>query len=433
MTLEDKGRVLQKMPKVLIFEHPPINKNGIGKTLYSFFFNWSKSDLAQVYSVSLPTDDDLCQYFYLSETGRNDENSKNARALRERRRRCNLFKFASSFAHSDFGTILRSLLFKRIIKRQKKLWIWIERFGPDCIFFGLGENVEENLFVLNLAKRRKIPLILYVSDDYMTKWRSRKHFKKYAEKLSSSYKKNAEYASLMIVISEKMETLYRTFFPDLKYLVASNSAFCKRSVRNVSIKKGKEIHFVYTGNLGLSRWQMLRKFAIAIEQVNRKNLTVTLYLDIYSQEAPPEAVIKSFTNRYSKYHEGVVGDELDQTRLSADVLLLVESFDFRYKSILETALSTKIPEYLSYGRFIFAWGPEYAWSVDYLKRNAAAYCVVSPDVAASLQLYIDKFDGKELDVFRQNANRLFDQKHEFCQNANRFSQAVVRVVDGFRR
>ena len=97
------------------------------------------------------------------------------------------------------------------------------------------------------------------------------------------------------------------------------------------------------------------------------------------------------------------------------------------------SLPASLQEYLSYGRFIFAWGPEYAWSVDYLKRNAAAYCVVSPDVAASLQLYIDKFDGKELDVFRQNANRLFDQKHEFCQNANRFSQAVVRVVDGFRR
>lgn len=421
----------KKFPKVLIFEHPPINKHGIGKTLYSFFYKWNKEQLGQIYSVDLPVDDELCQYFYVSETGGNAENTSEAREKREQYRSSKIYRLLSAFAHSEFGTIIRSVKFPSMINKCKELERWIEQFEPECIFYGIGENVRENQFVLDLAKNRGIPLVLYVSDDYMTKWLERPYIKNYSRMLFDTYVKSVEYASLLVVISEKMEMLYRSYFPNIEYLVASNSAICKRVLRKDIDSVSNEIHFSYTGNLGFGRWQMLSKFAEAIKQMNRKLQDTTLYLEIYSQETPESHVLNSITNEFSSYHTNVIGEELDRVRVNADVLLLVESFDEQYESILMTALSTKVPEYLSYGKLIMAWAPQYAWSLDYLKRNEAAYCITSKNLERDLERFVDLFPQSKFDNTIANGNLLFDERHEFFTNAHRFSKAIVDSVNCF--
>lgn len=420
------------IPRILIYEHPPINKDGIGKTLYAFFYNWSKKELAQIYTVDLPIDEELCQYHYISETGGNAENTSEARELRENKRNSRLFHILSNFAHSDLGTIFRSAKYLNMVKHDRSLEQWIDNFSPECVFYGIGENVQENLYILELAKTRRLPLVLYVSDDYMTKWLEHKHFKGYAKKLYDTYKASIDYASLMIVISDKMEELYRKQFPSIDYLVASNSAVCKRNlIDQNNNSENDKIVFSYTGNLGFGRWQMLSEFSKVIDKINRSQNEVTLYLEIYSQEKPAEDILNKITDQYSSYHTNVIGDELDRVRINANVLLLVESFDSQYESILSTALSTKVPEYLSYGKNIFAWAPYYAWSLDYLKSNNAAYCVSSPDIENNLYEYVNELKTHRVEKYIENGNKLFDQRHEFYNNANRFSEAINKAIDAF--
>lgn len=420
----------KQLPKVLIFEHPPIFKHGIGKTLYSFFYEWNRERLGQVYSVDLPVDENLCQYYYISETGKPTTNENKNRVKREAKRGSKLFGLMAAFAHSDFGVLIRNAKYNLMMRKNKGLETWIEEFAPECIFFGIGEIADENQYVLSLAKELRIPLIIYISDDYLTKWKNRKKFSGYVEKLSQTYVECMKYSSLVVVISDKMKQLYKKEFPDCNYLVASNSSVCKRHMLSHKKQVSNVISFSYTGNLGFGRGEMLTKFAKAIERYNSGNDTI-LTLSIYSQERPSEDLLSRFTNKYSTYKGNVVGEELDEERIKSDVLLLVESFDEQYKSILATALSTKVPEYLSYGKLIMAWAPHYAWSLDYLKKNEAAYCITNELVEPDLERFVELFKKSKLDKTITNGNVLFDERHEFFANANRFRKAVEDSINCF--
>lgn len=420
----------KQLPKVLIFEHPPIYKHGIGKTLYSFFYEWNRERLGQIYSVDLPVDENLCQYYYISETGKATANEKEDRIKRESKRSSKIFSLMADFAHSDFGVLIRNAKYNLMIRKCKGLRTWIGEFAPECIFYGIGEIADENQYVLTLAKELRIPLIIYISDDYLTKWKNRKKYSGYIKKLSQTYVECMKYSSLVVVISEKMEKLYKTEFPDCNYLVASNSSECKRHMLSHKKQAGNVINFSYTGNLGFGRGEMLAEFAKAIERYNSGN-GIILTLSICSQERPAEDLLNRLTNKYSTYKGNVVGGELDEERLKSDVLLLVESFDEQYKSILSTALSTKVPEYLSYGRLIMAWAPHYAWSLDYLKKNEAAYCITDELVEPDLERFVELFKQSKLDKTITNGNVLFDERHEFFANAHRFSKAVDDSVNCF--
>lgn len=408
-------------PKVLIFEHPPMNKEGIGKTLYSFFGNWDRERLGQVYSVDLPLDYSLCKYYYYPEIVNRTE-VDDSRKSREKRRNSFGFKILANLAHSNLGTIIRSYRYKRIKRDCADLKKWIDEFSPDVFFVGIGENVNENLFILELAQEKNIPIILYASDDYMTKWRKRGVYAKYGEMLYKSYKKLVSNSILFVVISDKMKRLYEKEFSSIKYFVASNSARCKRNIIKRELKD--EIHFVYTGNLGLGRWQMLKKIADYIRYFNSNNNECKLYLSIYSQEMPELRILNKITNEYSTYKSNVVGRELDRVRGEADVLLLVESFDTRYREILSTAFSTKVSEYLSYGKIILAWAPDYAGSLEYLNCNKAAFCITSDKMENDLKKFVTQFCARQLDEIVKNGNKLFDEKHEFVRNAEKFADCV---------
>ena len=419
----------KQLPKVLIFEHPPINKNGIGKTLYAFFYNWSKERLGQVYSVDLPIDENLCQYFYISEVGVSTNNTVESREKRENYRNSKFFHILSNFSHSDIGVLVRNLKYKQMIAKNRGINKWIDEFNPDCIFYGIGEIINENDYVLKLAKSRGIPLLIYISDDYMTKWNKKNKYKKYARNLYESYVEALNYSSLIVVISEKMRELYKRQFPNCKYLVASNSSICKRNLP-ISYKHSNDIiRFSYTGNLGFGRWKMLEKFAEAIEIFNESNKHDTkLELAIYSQERPDDEILSAITSQYCFYKGNVVGNELDDARINSDVLLLVESFEKQYESVLSTALSTKVPEYLSYGKLILAWAPKYAWSFDYLEQNGAAYCISEETIEDKLTSFVDQYEENQLLKIVENGNNLFDRKHEFMENASNFAHAIYSAV-----
>lgn len=422
----------KQLPKILIFDHPPIYKHGIGKTLYSFFYEWNRDRLGQVYSVDLPVDENLCQYYYISETGKGTANTNEDRRKRESKRSSKFFCLMATFAHSDFGVLIRNAKYNLMIKKCKGLRRWIGEFAPECIFYGIGEIAEENQYVLNLAKELRIPLIIYISDDYLSKWKNRRKNFGYFKKLNQTYVECMKYSSLVVVISEKMKELYKTEFTNCNYLVASNSSECKRHMLSHKKQTNNMINFSYTGNLSFGRGEMLAEFAKAVERYNSGNDTI-LTLSIYSQERPTEDMLNRLTNKYSTYKGNVVGGELDEVRLKSDVLLLVESFDEQYKSILSTALSTKVPEYLSYGKLIMAWAPHYAWSLDYLKKNEAAYCITSELVEPDLKRFVDLFKQSKFDKTITNGNVLFDMRHEFFANAHRFSKAVDDSVNCFSR
>ena len=96
---------------------------------------------------------------------------------------------------------------------------------------------------------------------------------------------------------------------------------------------------------------------------------------MYSNSEPDERTKKLIlVDGASEYCGSLGKDELKLKLNEADVLVFVESFDEDQIEKTKYSLSTKVPEYLSVGKPIFAVGPLEVGSMDYLRD--VAICVV---------------------------------------------------------
>jgi len=240
---------------------------------------------------------------------------------------------------------------------------------------------------------------------------------------------------MTVVISEVMRNYYANLFPGNNYYIARNAAYKQNIKKEISrLKNNSSFTISYTGNLELGRWKILAYLAKALKNLNEKNKSCKVLLNIYSQIRPSDKIIKNITNEYSKYLGNVSGIKLNDVRLNSDILLFVESFNPRYKEILESALSTKIPEYLSYGRNILAIAPPYSWSLQYLHNNNAAYCIKNVnEIGPELEKYLKKLDQGELQSLIDNGLRIFLEKHEFNSNAEKFKDAFDKSISKWKR
>lgn len=436
-------------PKTLIIEHPPIHREGIGKTLYSFFALWPKSHLYQVYTVRLPLDIALCNYFFLDEWGMgrdciitnystaekigdndiNKEMNENSFSVTKMVQR-----WVKHFAHTSLGIQCRNYIFSKNKKRHKGLMEWIDSISPECIFYGIGELVSESEYVLEIARAKQIPLIIYISDDYLAKWYEGHDSSSYAKKIKDTYDKLLKFSDMIVVISEKMLEKYKQLYPNSSYFIAQNSALKKEHVLKKKVRNsGKTIiRLIYTGNIGLGRFNTLEKIGRSLQFINNNSDKYKVVLDVYTPTLPDGKIIDSLKRAGINYRGNATGDELDKVRFESDTLLMVESFDRIYKEILATALTTKTAEYLSYHRNILVVAPEYASSADYLKKNNAAVVINEiNNLKGSLQKYIENLiDGKLQDKL-DSAEHLFETRHEFWTNASMFQEKIMEVVENY--
>lgn len=81
-------------------------------------------------------------------------------------------------------------------------------------------------------------------------------------------------------------------------------------------------------------------------------------------------------------------EELNDWLASADVFLVVMSFDPALRRRMETSFPSKLPEYAQFGKPIVIWGPEYCSAIHWGKEGDRALCITeaSPKVVvAALQ------------------------------------------------
>ena len=129
--------------------------------------------------------------------------------------------------------------------------------------------------------------------------------------------------------------------------------------------KEKQIfrRYVYTGNLGSGRLEVLFKLASCLDKIEA-------ILEVYSTSVLSERQKKEMEKYKSFKMMGAIGsDEVKDVQQHADVLVHVESFN--PKSICETkmSLSTKIIDYLCVEKLILAIGPEKINSIQFIKNN----------------------------------------------------------------
>lgn len=425
-------------PKGFLFGRNPVNNyTGNGKTVACFLRNIKATNLTQVYVTELPIDYEICNnYFQIS----NKRLITNLFTLQRRdllihkeqsieieselhRNKVSAINCLKRLFRSNIGVVIRNLLwYKNINTLFCEMNDIIEIENPNFMFYDVGNLYAEYDLVLQLCKTNKLPLIIYVSDDYIfakkpTQYqtRARKHF----EELIN-------YASSIIVISDAMKHHYENYISS-NYIVAMNG--CDKLEFGEKIKS-KCLRIVYTGNLGIGRLSVLKHVILALQTMQEGNV----FLDIYSSfPLANDEIEKINKSKVASFNGAVFGKELIKAWETADILIHVESFDERYKDILSTAISTKISEYMCTGRPILIVAPDYAESAGFISRIDAGTVINSENtnnIINGIQSIIDNPDKTKL-----KAKRAKEYAYKYLTKdavAERVYNAIVEAQEGKR-
>ncbi|MFC3799833.1 hypothetical protein [Cohnella sp. GCM10012308] len=395
--------------KVLVLSHNAFSKTqNNGKTLESFFQNWDKDKIAQIYLQPETPDFDFCKNYYrmtdyevlnnilfkgrigkkiiLSKednletlnpviqrlyTGRNNGNE---------RKGINNFIHKAFIARKPLFIFMREWFWKLGKWKNKELENYIEDFSPDVLFFQGSSCVFGYEICLWIREKFQIPVILELTDDYTTglyKWSviEKVNKKRYLDIFSYTI----NLASKVYTISEYMKDEYKSRFGG-DYSVLMNS-IPQRNVKDE--QEGGNL--LYTGNVSLKRWELLVDIGRSLEDLNIK-YSAEYKLFIYTPTPVSPEIRKIFESISAiKYGGSLLKEELERAVSNSNILVHVEAFDEKNKAITRLSISTKIPEYMASRRTIFAVGPDDIASIKYIKENNFGKVVTTRSSAAIKQ------------------------------------------------
>ena len=145
-------------------------------------------------------------------------------------------------------------------------------------------------------------------------------------------------------------------------------------IRSLDPSRNEIVTIVYAGGLHLDRLSSIEILAKYVE-----NLSSNVRIKVFSGDSADSKVRKRMScYKRVELMDPVTSDALRGILRNADILLHVESFDAYYASRTRYSLSTKIPEYLSFGKPILAIGPEFVASMRHLQE--CSICITQPEV-----------------------------------------------------
>lgn len=395
--------------KVLVISHNAIGPStNVGITLKNVFRDFGAENVAELFIRNeTPTDTEVCEnYFRITDKevmkgvfsrknlGRafgKDDVEKIKAAASNKRETGTIEKIRTMHRNAwlDMG---RELYWSLSPWYSKNLRQWLKKINPDIIYFAAGDYAFSYKIALKIAKELNIPLLVACYDDFffyvkdgnslMGKVR---HFY-YMQKV----KMTMAYSSNLITICEPMAEDYRRLFGK-ECMVLYTPAVPRNIVLN---EDGKTI--AYFGTLGLGRDDQIVSIGRAV--ANTANITGFDHIDVYTTEKREEALAKMIPENGIKLHKAVPFEEMLRIYQDSVALIHTESFDSTIRKRVRYSVSTKIPEALSYGPCLFAYGPAEIASIDYLKKNNVAYVATGESEleARIIELLEDKSKRKKV-------------------------------------
>lgn len=254
----------------------------------------------------------------------------------------------------------------------------MEGFVPDVIY-----TMGNNFAVMNLVNKLSSYFDCRTCLHYMDNWRESAFQDTIPifglnRKYNKAAKKVEERSKCSLVISKKMQVVYSEKYQH-DYIALMNSIYLNmRNMDQVNNNKTHLISFVYAGGLHLDRYKGL----LAIEnEIN--SFSSQARLVIYTSDYDREQYGKLFNSRLTEFRNFLPHNEVHQIYEAADVLVHIESFDAARKCYTKYSLSTKIPEYMSYGKPILFYGPDDIAVCEYIKEVNAGLCANSKEMLNS--------------------------------------------------
>jgi len=387
----------QKYPKVTIVAANPLRKdiaNGI--LMRSLFAGWQKDRLSQIYfpvGTEYPPEFDICgEYRRIGTTGlvrryRQDDavsassssqkkdkraspnppmalNQKALQACKQHQGLHRWLKLAQEtwYAHSWIGKALEQQL---------------RELQPDIVYAMFGNYCLTKITYL-ACKRLNIPMLLHVTDDYVTSlyhdFPFAGHFKASSDRW---FRRAVSYADGLAAISPAMAKEFgRRYDKQWSWYttLVDIDAYDPKPRPEDGMTR-----LVFAGNLGIGRWRCLRELALALDQL-RKEKGINTQLDIYSSTDQINTHRKALDIPNTTKLRGWVSPErLPAIFQSADILVHAESFDPKVTDLTKYSFSTKLGQYMTAGRCILAFGPRDVASIQLIETTGGGFTICDTD------------------------------------------------------
>ena len=371
------------LPKVLVIANNCFSKtDSNGRTLGGFFNGYPIDKLAQFYINKGINDFSVCRnYFTISDS----------EALKSLYKKGNYGKIVNCDNETSLevdSTISKkknkknplTMLVRNFAWNRRKWWgneftNWIESFSPDVILLQVGDSAFMLKLAIDIAKKYKIPLVFYSSENYYFK---NKNYMKnsgilgllyplFIANYRSAFKKMVEYSSLAIFNTEELKKLHDNEFNISSIYIYTATDIIKQCSNNMK----SNITVSYLGNMGVGRHNSLIEVAQALQSINEN-----YRLNVYGK-FPNDTIEKEIRLCKSINYMGFVPyNEVINVMLNSRLLIHVENFDSHYVEDLKYAFSTKIADSLACGTPFLIYAPASLVETKFNIENKSAFCVV---------------------------------------------------------
>ena len=374
--------------RLLVISHNVFSDTtNMGKTLSSYFKNWHPDELAQLYIHSEVPTSGICEnYFRITDKealesiftrkcgrtfGKDDIDIGRATSRTDTGLTAQIYQFGRK--RSPMIYLARNAVWRFSAWKSRKLLKWMDDFAPDAVFFASGDYSFMYRIALEIAKRRNIPLYVTCMDDYyLNNMNKDSMLGRFAHCLFMRQIKRAmERAENIFVICDKMAEDYSKLFGKECHVLHTPASF------EDPLHEEKKGGIAYLGNLGLNRHKQLTRLGRALKELNMENAPKTI--DVYSSE-PREEILRELTLENGiVFHGAVSAGEVKQVIGESMAVIHTESFDETMKERVRYSVSTKIADSLASGTCLLVYGPSDVASVEYVKKNDAAFVITQDD------------------------------------------------------
>lgn len=265
---------------------------------------------------------------------------------------------------------IRDLIWKVGHWKSKELMEFIADFKPDIIFQPIYFSSYINNIVFWAKNHTEIPMIGYITDDCYTlkQWKISPLY--WIDRLwkRKKVKRTINQCEILYVISKIQKQEYeKIFIPPCKILTK-----CADFDREMPVydRNNNTLLLLYAGNLGAGRWQSLALLAQAVEKIQKEGYDVTL--QIYTGTPLNKRMQRALSHKGCELFKAVPYKKILQYQKQADILVHVEGLSKESRLKVHQSFSTKLVDYFSLAKCIFAIGTEDVASIKHLKENKAA-------------------------------------------------------------
>lgn len=413
---------MSNYPRLLIVSNNPFSStSNNGKTLASFFNDYPKEKIAQLYFSSESPDLSIeCEYFQISDShvlnsvlrksencGGKIERIKFQNKTGEDTKDINI----SRWKNFESSRLFREFVWSKAKWNSVELNDWLNTFSPQIVFFCAGDSGFAYDIVEYIKNKYNSKSVIYITDDYILPrknpnvlWWLRRNL--IFKKMSNAVKKCDKF----FTISSNMQNEYKGIFGVESDLIMNITEPFIDKTKKVPSGNTAGLNLVYTGGLHFNRYKTLIKLAKSIAKYNAENKSPKVKLIVYSSQKPSQKILEELSiEGVSEFGGSLNAEEVKAVLRNCDITVHVESFSKRNIESTRLSISTKISEYLSLGKPILAIGPEEIASIQYLKGTA--YCISNEKCIENdiQKLILDEDLRKTLS---SNALSLYNQNHE---------------------